>query len=383
MQDRALPASRVPVRSPDLRMTPETAPGPSAESGAAPGAAPGAPSFRAPGGVQTAEEPPTGLLPGVLRFFFVPLLLVGASVAIFAGLGALVAEPPEGPEELVRAVAEGGKNARWQAAQELSNRVHRGDLDLRADERLAGSLAAALDAGREAGDDPRVLQLLAALLGRSHPGAARPALVRALADGNPDVRVFAAAALAESGDPAALPALLARVTDLDDGVRAVAVYAAAVLGEKAGPAPSPELADALGRAIRDPSVEVAWNAALGLARLGDPGGSDLLWAMLHRDYVRANLLPRADEAGRAGFLAAGGSDPATTEDREDRVVLNALSAIYRLRDASMLPAVRDLAERDGKMEVRGWALRTREVLEAAAKERGPVRERTWTGAKAE
>ena len=118
-----------------------------------------APSFRGPG-VET-ESAPGGFLPGVLRFFVVPLLLVGASVAVFAGLGALVNRRPPSAEDLVASIAGGGKNARWQAAQDLSNLVYNREVDLARDERLATAVAEAFRKARADGDDPRVLQLLA------------------------------------------------------------------------------------------------------------------------------------------------------------------------------------------------------------------------------
>jgi len=198
---------------------------------APPGAADGpdfrGPDFRGPG-VDTGDAP-GGALPGVLRFFVVPLALVAASLAVFAGLGALVGQGPPSPADLVRTIAEGGKNARWQAAQDLSNQVYRGDVDLKRDERLARSLGDAFEKARLAGDDIRVLEHLAVLLGRADPKVTGPVLRGALADGNPDVRIFVIGALAQQGQAGDVELLLARLDDLDPSVRAVAAYAAAGL----------------------------------------------------------------------------------------------------------------------------------------------------------
>jgi hypothetical protein len=330
-----------------------------------------APSYRAPG-VET-EAPSGGGLPGVLRFFVVPLVLVGASVAVFAGLGALVGEGPPGPADLVERIATGGKNARWQAAQELSNQVHQGVLDPRRDPALSAALGRAFVRARAEGDDPRILQYLARLLGRSDPAAAGPVLREALADGNPDVRVFVIAALAEMGDPGDVEAILARLSDLDPAVRAVAAFAGASLAAANGGAARPEWRAPLRAALDDASVDVRWNAALGLARLGDPAAADLVWRMLHRDYVRGHLAP-AEGAG-GGFLSPAGADPATPEQRTETVLLNALSAAFRLRDRSMLDGVKAL-ESDPSDAVKDWALRASAALEEEVAAKGAVAQRT-------
>ena len=359
--------------SADSPKTPET------PSEPAPGGAAEGPSFRGPN-VDTGDVPPAaGFLPGVLRFFLVPLVLVAASLAIFAGLGAVVGKGPPTTEDIVRAIAEGGKNARWQAAQELSNQVARGEIDLRKDERLVHTVADAFEKARAGGDDPRVIQHLAVLLGRSGAPAARPALEKALADGNPDVRIFAVAALAEMGDPGTVDALLPRLEDLDPGVRAIAAFAVAGVAGRSGGRGTPEGRAALAKALRDPAVDVRWNAAFGLARLGDPAGADVVWSLLHRDFVRSNLV-KGDGAG-GGLLSPGGADPASPEEREERVVLNALSAAYRLKDRSMAEGIGALAASDPSDAVRDWAMRASAELDREVREKGPLPQRAWSAAR--
>ncbi len=349
------------------------------ETRPAPGGAGDGPSFRVPG-VET-EPAARGVLPGVLRFFVVPLLLVGASVGVFAVLGAVVGRAPPAPEELVDRISGGGTNSRWQAAQELSNLVYRRDVDLSRNDGLARTLAESFRKARAAGDDPRVVSLLASLLGRCPAEVGRPALEQALADGNPDVRVFVLAALGETGDPASLDAMLPSLQDPDASVRAMAAYAVpSVAGPAvAGAGDAPGAADgraALVRALEDASVDVRWNAALGLSRLGHADGADLVWSMLHRDYVRGNLRPR--EGGGPGILSAAGADPETAAQAEEKVVLNALSAAWLLRDRSMIEGVRALADSDPSPSVRDWALRARGRLEDEIRDRGPVPARAWT-----
>jgi HEAT repeat protein len=173
--------------------------------------------------------------------------------------------------------------------------------------------------------------------------------------------------------------LLARLDDLDPGVRAVAAYSAAsvMAGVEGKGTGTPGWRASLARGLADPEVDVRWNAALGLARLGDPAGADLVWSMLHRDYVRANLRPGT----RGGLLSAAGTDPASPAQREEEVVLNAVSAAYRLRDRSMTDGIRDLAAADPSDAVKDWAIRAAEELERESREKGAIPQRSWTAAR--
>lgn len=341
----------------------------------APGESGEAPSYRVPG-VETEAAPSGGAIPGLLRFFVVPLALVGASVGIFAALGSVVGRPPATPEDLVEQITAGGTNSRWQAAQELSNRVYRKDVDLSRNDGLARTLAESFRKARAAGDDPRVIALLASLLGRGPSEVGRPVLEQALADGNPDVRVYVLAALGELGDPASLDAMLPALQDPDPGVRAMAAYAIPAVPGKSGSAAPAEVRAALVRSLEDPATDVRWNAALGLSRLGSPEGADVVWSLLHRDYVRPNL--RQGAGGGPGLLSATGADPETAAQAEERVVLNALSAAYLLKDRSMIEGVKALAATDPSPSVRDWALRAKDRLEGEIRERGPVEARAWT-----
>jgi len=319
------------------------------------------------------EGPRGGLIPGILRFFVVPLVLVGVSVALFAGLGALVGQGPPSTHDLLLRISEGGKNARWQAAMELSNRVYQGEVDLARDERLVLSIAEAFRRARVEGDDPRILRYLSRFLARSPLPAVAPVLEEAVGDGSPDVRMFAAEALAERGDPAALAVLLPRLSDTDAGVRTIAAWAVPLLASKGGADAAVAVRPALLRALGDDAVDVRWNAALGLARLGAPGGEDQVWQMLHRESVRA--LVEAGATGGGGILSVEGADPATPAQLEERVVANAVSAVYLLRDRSMLDGVRRLAEADPSDRVRDFALKTVAALEEEVARRGPLPQR--------
>jgi hypothetical protein len=324
-----------------------------------------------------------GFLPGILRFFVVPLVLVGASLAVFAGLGALVKQGSTPTKDLLDRVAEGGKNERWQAAMELANRVVAGEVDPAADDALAERVVVAFRAAREGGDDPRVLHLLSRFLAASPREDAGAALAEAAGDANAGTRIFALDALARRGDASSLDAALARTGDTDPAVRAMAVYATGILAAAAPPGDTAaaRAAEPLRAALGDDAVDVRWNATLALSRLGIPGGEDELWRMLHPEYLRRHVAPQ--ESGAASLFSTEGADTASVEERTEGVLLNALSAVWRRRDVSMIEGVRALASAELGARVRDRALRTLEALEAEAKAKGgATAPRAWTEADA-
>ncbi len=332
-----------------------------------------------PGGVDVphveTEARPSGFLPGLLRFFVVPMILVGASLAVFAGLGSLVARGEPAGTDLVTRIATGGKNARWQAAMELSNRVARGDLDLRASPDVVVAVADAFRRAREERDDPRVVRYLSLLLARSGDPDVRTLLEDAVVDADPDVRLYAVEALAHHRSPASAGVIAPRLSDTDPGVRTMAAFALGVVAEAGGAPARDSAGPLLTTALADPDLDVRWNAALALARLGLPAGEEEIWRMLHPDYVRKAL---AEGHGRpTGLLGAAARDPAPPEALEAEILRNALSALSRLRDRSMLDGVRALAADHPDAGVRDWAMRTREILDAEIRGRGSVEQRAW------
>lgn len=146
--------------------------------------------------------------------------------------------------------------------------------------------------GRDA--DARVRQAAAAALVQAGAAAAPalPALQRALTDGDPLVRVFAAAAVGQLGETGtAIPVLLDGLSHVDAGVRAEAAGQLAAVAPAHAPAVGP-----LTSALRDGDPQVRLAAADALGRIGRPAAPALqsLWRLI-RD---------SDEAVREGALRA-------------------------------------------------------------------------------
>ena len=78
----------------------------------------------APGSLETAEEDEQPRKASALRFFLLPLLVVGTAVAIFLVFN-LITFDRRSPSEYLQEVRGGGPNRRWQAAFELSRSIGR------------------------------------------------------------------------------------------------------------------------------------------------------------------------------------------------------------------------------------------------------------------
>jgi len=100
--------------------------------------------------------------------------------------------------------------------------------------------------------------------------------------------------------------------------------------------------------------DVAWNAALSLARRGDRSGLPLLHRMLDRAYLDG--VQRADESGRPRAL---------TEEQKEDAIKNALRSLVLLGDTGALDDIRRLRDGDPNLRVRQEAFGSLEALPKA------------------
>jgi HEAT repeat protein len=126
------------------------------------------------------------------------------------------------------------------------------------------------------------------------------------------------------------------MSDDDPAVRKVAIFA---LGQTRDTSAIPALRPRLEDAVED----IRWNAALALAVLGDPSGREVIAQMLDRSH-----LDRIE---------------GITEDQKTAAIVNALQAVYLLRDATSIDKVRELSRSDPSLRVRDVALKTLEAIE--------------------
>jgi hypothetical protein len=304
------------------------------------------------------EPPSAGFL---VQLFLVPALIVGIIVSVWLSFHWL-AQLGNDPQAYVRTLRR-NTEGRWQAALNLANDLRGpGGAALKADTALAGELASILademksgrpiGSGHSAEQSRTLCVYLCRALGEfTVAEAAAPLVIRAEDPAEPEIARAAVEALAvlatnltavggKFTDQAAVTAaVLVDTRSGDDGLRSSATYALGVVGGAGAQERLEVLCD-------DPADDVRYNAALGLARLGDPAAYDTLTEMLS--------LP--DVAAPAG-------EPEAQAERYKRamVVVNALKGVGLLVDhgsepppSSVLTTIASLRD-DGISDVRQGA----------------------------
>ena len=267
-----------------------------------------------------------------LRFFLLPLLVVGTAVVIFLVFNLMTFER-RSPADYLQEVRGGTANRRWQAAFELSREVVRVPAGPERQVLASETLRVFQSLSRRP-EDVLVRRYLVLVLGKLQEPEAVAALLSAAKDPDSETRLYAVWALGRIGDRAAVPAVLESSVSDDPGARKMAAY---VLGRLGDPRAVPRLQVLL----EDPVADVRWNAAIALASLGDRSGLATLRSIVDRPSLsrQANLTP----------------------DQAEVAMVNALKALGALRDAETLPLLERVAREDPNLQVRQAA---RDAVEA-------------------
>ena len=273
-------------------------------------------------------EPPSAAF--LVQLFLVPGVIVGIIVCVWLAFHWL-AHLGNDPQAYVRTLRRANEG-RWQAALNLANDLRGPNgSGLKADVKLASELGSILDdevgSGRT-GEQSETLRLyLCRALGEFSVPEAAPALVRRVNanDDEPTTQaaIEAIAVLATNLQNAGrsfenrddvVAAVLAATTSANSRVRDACGFTLGVLGGERS-------IDGLLRLVGDPSADVRSNAALGLARLGQPDAYDTLSEMLALEDV---------------YLDEKTPDDKMQSERYKRalVVVNALRGITMLIDAT-------------------------------------------------
>lgn len=255
------------------------------------------------------------------QLFLVPALVVGACVVLFFFFGWMISEEKSSLDYL-HAIKTGSANRRWQAAFELAKLLNHQPEKTRT-EGLGPEMVDVFETARE--DDPRVRRYLALALGHLGDAEAVPALLEALRDDDSETRIFSIWALGAIGDRRAVEPLMELVRHDDPGIRKMAAYSLGAL--KAN-----EAKPALRAALDDPKVDVAWNAAIALAQLGDSSGRDRILQMLDRDFLET-----VEEM---------------TEDQRTETMVTAMSGALLLGGEDLQRRLEEISERDPDLKVR-------------------------------
>src|SRR5437899_2438543 len=273
-----------------------------------------------------------------------PLGLAALAVVVYIVFG-LIASEGKSPSDYLDEIRLRRADA-WEPAFGLSRLLGANDA-VHLGPRLVPDLITVFQSAGD--DDPRLRRYLALSLGEVRDRRAVEPLVQSLQDPDVQTAIYAAWALGAIGDARASPSLVPLLEHEDPGLRKIAAYALGTLEDPGSIAPLRGL-------LHDPVEDVAWNAALSLARRGDRAGLPLLLRMLDRAYL--DHVRRDDESGRPRAL--------TDEQKED-AIRNALRSLVLLRDTDHLDLVRALRESDPSLQVRQVAFESLAVLQPSGR----------------
>jgi HEAT repeat protein len=287
-----------------------------------------------------------------VQFFLIPLAVVAVTAGVYLGFRSMLADS-RGASDYLAEVQNGGTDRRWPAAYELSRLMD--DPAVRADRSLGPALVAAFERAKD--DDPRIRRYLALAIGRLDPpwpSNAIDVLSRSLDE--PDrlasqdwisrltgwsesdlgeVRISTIWALGASGEARVAERLEPFYQSGDAGIRKMVVYALGAL-------PGDRQRETLRSALQDQAPDVRWNAAVALARHGDPTGAGVIRQMLDRGHVEQLVKREVRQDGNFDPIA--------------EVMISGLRAAAALRDESLREPIATLSQRDRSMKVRQAAL---------------------------
>jgi hypothetical protein len=318
----------------------------SAHDGVSPGGAAGAVATTGGGQLPLDEEPdqhvPGSFLQSLPQFFVFPLILVVTLTAAYLGLRLLVGfDSSSVPELLADIRSAPGPHGRWQSMHSLADGLRRERLKL--DDVPVSELTALYAA--YAGDSPQMRQFLLQVLQWKRAPELTAIALGALEDGDPDVRLSALYALAQMEDPAAVPALVARLLSDSREERFVALGALARIG-------TPEARDAIAGLLAGSDPELWRNAVLALAGAGDVRAAPHLAGLLRRESYAGDASLEGPDAGRQDET----SRAAARADVEEQFLVNAARAAGRLRDPALVPLLEQLRANDPSVKVRSAAI---------------------------
>lgn len=257
---------------------------------------------------------------------FVFPLLIAVGMALLLCSVVLLTNERETPETLIAAIKKAPSGKRWQKAFELSNELNKDRGGLR-DESLEREIIRILEDPSRYDEKTRAYMAIA--LGRFRGPQTASALRAALKDESADVRLYSLWSLGTAGVKEAAPDIEALLDSDDDGLQKMAVYVLGLLGSEQT---TPKLRELLKHATPD----LRWNAALSLARLGDPSGQDVLLSMLERPRLETDLGLREEDI--------------------ERVMTNAVKGLALIQNPASIKILENVSRNDKNLRVRQVAI---------------------------
>ena len=227
-------------------------------------------------------------------FFLIPLMIAVIGASFFIMFKFLTLEP-KSPSDLLNDVKIGSATKRWQSAFELSKLLAK-KTEAFEDGLFKNQLISAYQ--HSIHDDERVRMYLALAMGRTGDSIYGESLQEGLNDENPATRSAAIKAL---GLLQYKPAVLALQNILQDKERSDAEHLTTVIS--LGNIGDRNVIEDLKPLLNHEEVNIRWDVALSLAKLGDTSGAAIIADLLDRSYY--DLFPEVDnqEANQAIKIA--------------------------------------------------------------------------------
>lgn len=263
---------------------------------------------------------------------FVFPLLIAVGMAVLLCTIVLLTNEVETPESLITSIKTGAPSKRWQKAFELSNELNNQNQTAI---RQSGILKEASHILQDREHyDAKTRAYMAMAVGRFQTDEALMTLHKALTE--VDVKtddsvlpIFLMWSIGNFENPRSAEVIKPFLESEDPVLRKTAAY---ILGALKNPSVIP----ALSRTLEDSEMDVRWNAALSLARLGSADGSETLLKMLDRSYLEKT--------------------PDLTNDKIESAMINAARGIALLKVPDSKQILENISQTDPSIKVRHAAL---------------------------
>ncbi len=263
---------------------------------------------------------------------FVFPLLIAVGMAILLCSVVLLTHEQQTPESLIEAIKTGSPTKRWEKAFELSNELNTNKASLRSEGVLKEIIYILQDPAHY---DSKTRAYMAVALGHFHESESVEALKKSLKDGSLDVELYALWSLGVLRANEAMPDILPFLKMESPEARKMSAYVLGAIGNRA-------TAENLKALLNDAVADVRWNAALGLARLGDDAGLEILEKMLDRDSLSNDYKIREEEI--------------------EALMINATKGLALIKRPGSIKILKTVSQGDKSLKVRQAAMAALETL---------------------
>ncbi|MDP6684343.1 MAG: HEAT repeat domain-containing protein [Candidatus Marinimicrobia bacterium] len=274
------------------------------------------------------ESNPSKVYVMFYSFFLIPLMIAVIGTSFFIIVKFLTMEP-KSASDLLNDVKIGSASKRWQSAFELS-KILANETDSVDDVLFRNQLVTAYS--RSVHDDERVRMYLALAMGQTGDQFYGKTLRTGLKDDNPVTRLAAIKALGVLQYTPAVEELREIITDQN---REDVEYLTAVvsLGNMGDQSVIPDLIPLLDHE----EVNIRWDTAVSLAKLGDTSGLDIIADLMDRTYYY--------------------SYPEVDQEEANQAIRVAIHVSSEFRNDVFKEKLVTLAEGDENMEIRDTAIK--------------------------